>query len=236
MRPGAGEGQEHIRAGRRLIDPMQMFRPLRPRLAIGVLTGLCLAAFLVSIPLPRADGELLGGDGFGYYVYLPSVVLDHDLDFSNQAAALTSRGGIPLSRRTPSGLPANVWPAGPALLWLPFFLLAHGLAIVLNAMGAGIRLDGCGYWHQSFVIAGNIAYGGMGLAFAFDAARRVVAPAGALWAALLLTCAGNLVYYLTGEPSMSHPVSLFAVAAFYACWMKTRGQCGRRAGPRRSVR
>ena len=53
MRPGAGEGQEHIRAGRRLIHPMQMFRPLRPRLAIGVLTGLCLAAFLVSIALPE---------------------------------------------------------------------------------------------------------------------------------------------------------------------------------------
>ena len=154
------------------------------------------------------------------------MVLNHNLDFSNQAAALTSRGGIPLSRRTPSGLPANVWPAGPALLWLPFFLLAHGLAIVLNGMGAGIRLDGCGYWHQSFVIAGNIAHGGLGLALAFDAARRVVAPAGALWAALLLTCAATSCITSQGEPSMSHPVSLFAVAAFYACWMKTRGQWG----------
>jgi hypothetical protein len=202
--------------------------PRHPTLVLGTLVLVCLAAFLGSIPLPRADGQLLGGDGFGYYVYLPSLVLDHDLDFTNQVAALTPGGQAVARDRTPTGLFPNLWPAGPALLWLPFFLLAHSLALALDALGAGIRLDGCGYWHQAFVIAGNIAYGGVGIALAFGAARRVASTLSALWSTVLLVCAGNLVYYLTAEPSMAHPVSVFAVGAFYWLWMRSRGGSGAR--------
>ena len=198
----------------------------RPGLVLGTLTAVCLAAFLASIPLPRADGQLLGGDGFGYYVYLPSLVLDRDLDFTNQSDALGAGGSVLPAGRTPTGLRTNLWPAGPALLWLPFFLLAHGLALVLNAFGAGIRLDGCGYWHQSFVIAGNIVYGALGIALSFDAARRVASAGSALWATVTLVCAGSLVYYLTAEASMSHPVSVFAVGGFFALWTRERHRTG----------
>lgn len=208
------------------------------RIVLGALAAACLAAFLATIPLPRVDGVLLGTDGVGYYAYLPSVAIDHDVDFTNQFASLDPlrvRSEVPL---TPTGLPANFWPVGPAILWLPFFLLAHGLALAFDALGASIRLDGAGYWHQAFAISANILYGGVALLLAYEVARRVGSgraggdhcgaggPATCLWSTLTVALAGNLAYYMTAEPSMAHPVSAFAVCAFYLAWLRLRGRQG----------
>jgi hypothetical protein len=199
---------------------------LKPAAVLGALSLACLVVFLATIPLPRVDGQLVGGDGIGYYAYLPSLLLDHDLDFANQYAALLPPGPHLHTARTPTGLLFNYWPIGPALLWLPFFLLAHGLALVLTAAGVSIRLDGCGYWHQAFVIAGNIAYGGVALWLAFDVARRVARQASAMWAVVLVACAGNLSYYMTAEASLAHAASAFTVSLFFAVWLRTRGRGG----------
>ena len=199
---------------------------LKPAVVLGALSAACLAVFLATIPLPRIDGQLVGGDGAGYYAYLPTVVLDGDLDFANQYAALLPPAHHLLTARTPAGLPFNYWPVGPALLWLPFFLLAHGLALVLHAAGVSVRLDGCGYWHQAFVIAGNIAYGGAALWLAFDVARRVARQSSAMWAVVLVACAGNLAYYMTAEASLAHAAAAFVVSLFFAVWLRTRGRGG----------
>ncbi len=199
---------------------------LKPAVVLGAVSAACLVVFLATIPLPRVDGQLVGGDGIGYYAYLPSLLLDHDLDFANQYAALLPPGPHLHTARTPTGLLFNYWPIGPALLWLPFFLLAHGLALVLAAAGVPIRLDGCGYWHQAFVIAGNIAYGGAALWLAFDVARRVARQASAMWAVVLVACAGNLAYYMTAEASLAHAAAAFVVSLFFAVWLRTRGRRG----------
>ena len=213
------------RAAERGMTAMRRSR-LKPAVVLGGVWAACLIVFLATIPLPRVDGQLVGGDGVGYYAYLPSVVLDRDLDFANQYSALLPPGHHLLTARTPTGLSFNYWPVGPAILWLPFFLLAHGLALALTAAGAAIRLDGCGYWHQAFVIAGNIAYGGAALWLAFGAARRVAQNASAMWAVVLVACAGNLVYYMTAEPSLAHAASAFAASLFFAVWLRTRGRRG----------
>jgi hypothetical protein len=204
---------------------------LKPAVVLGAVSAACLVVFLATIPLPRVDGQLLGGDGVGYYAYLPSLLLDHDLDFANQYAALMPPGPHLHTARTATGLSYNYWPIGPALLWLPFFLLAHGLALALTAAGVAIRLDGLGYWHQAFVISGNIMYGGAALWLAFGVARHVARPASALWAVVLVACAGNLTYYMTAEASLAHAVAAFVVSLFFAVWLRTRG----RRGPGHSV-
>ncbi len=204
---------------------MQSSASTHPYLVLATLTAVCLAAFLAAIPIPRADGQLLTADGFGYYAYLPPLVLDHDLDVRDQfAPRAEARSGTAGPARAQAAPPP--WTIGTALLWLPFFVLAHALALALDAFGAGIRLDGLGYWHQAFVLAGSIVYGGLALVFAFDVARRVASAASALWATVLLLCAGNLVYYMTAEPSMAHAVSAFAVGLFYVLWMRWRGAWG----------
>lgn len=196
--------------------------------AIVFLTLLCLGAFLVTIPLPRADGQLIGSDGIGYYVYLPSAWLDRDLDFADEYAVFFAYAGdaTPESafylQQTPQGVPPNQWAIGPALLWSPFFLLAHLLALGLQAGGVPIATDGYGFLYQATVLIGSILFAGAGVWLAYRFVLHWVQAQAALAGALLVVLGGNLIYYMTAEPSMSHGVSAFASALFFLLWSKRR--------------
>lgn len=142
---------------------------IRPAISILLLTLLSIAVFLVTIPLPRADGQLIGSDGIGYYVYLPSAWLDGDLDFTDEYAVFFAYAGDATPetafylQHTPQGVPPNQWAIGPALLWSPFFLLAHLFALGLQAGGVPVAADGYGYLYQAIVLIGSILYAGAGM-------------------------------------------------------------------------
>ncbi len=193
-----------------------------PRLLLVGLFVLCLAAFAATIPLPHADGQLVGSDGVYYYAYLPSLVLDRDLDLANQYARLLPADAVARMQPTATGLVPNAYALGPALLWLPFFLLGHGAALLLRAAGAPLATDGTGYIYQAPAMAGSIVYGSAGLFLVYRAGRRYFAAGTSAWTAALLCLATNLVYYLIAEPSMSHALSFFAVAVFFERWLAWR--------------
>ena len=198
----------------------------RPALAILTLTVACLFAFAVTLPLPRVDDQLVGSDGIRYYVYLPSLWIDGDLDFTDEYLHLyrsqPRTAAYLIADRTPTQLPANRFGIGPAILWSPFFLAAHLLALLARAAGVGLVADGYGAFYQAPVLAGSILYGGLGAWLCFRAASRVASSRAALAATLLVVLAGNAIYYLTVEPSMSHPLSMFASATFFYVWLSSR--------------
>ncbi len=190
------------------------------------MTAACVLAFGATVPLPRVDDQLVGSDGVRYYVYLPSVLLDGDLDFTDEYRQLyrshPRTAAHLVADLTATGLPANRFGIGPAVLWTPFFIAAHLLAVLLEALGWTIGTDGTSAFYQAPVLAGSILYGGAGAWLCFRAALRVASPKAALAATLLIVLAGNPIYYLTVEPSMSHPLSLFASSAFFYLWLTTR--------------
>ncbi|MDO8672032.1 MAG: hypothetical protein Q7O66_11460 [Dehalococcoidia bacterium] len=57
-----------------------------------------------------------------------SASVDHTLDFTKSYAALTISQNEPQSL-THTGLTGNGCFVGSALLWIPFFLIAHALAL-----------------------------------------------------------------------------------------------------------
>lgn len=184
------------------------------------LAALALAAFLLTLPLPRVDGMLIGSDGIGYYMYTRSIALDGDLHFANEYGALYP--GIALDGlRTPTGHIANHYAIGPGLLWLPFFLAAHGLALALAAAGLPVATDGYGPLYQAAIAIGSIVYGSLGMALTYGATRRLF-PGTALAACAILWLATNIIYYMVIEPSMSHMCSLFATSLLFAVWMGGR--------------
>src|SRR3954465_5599314 len=71
----------------------------------------------------------IGVDGRYYWAYLTSLALDHDLDLENQYADPESGNYYEYSR-TPPGRLANPFSLGPALLWMPFFAVAHAASLV----------------------------------------------------------------------------------------------------------
>lgn len=194
------------------------------------LSVLCLFAFLFTIPLPRIDNQLVGSDGVYYYAYLPSLLLDGDLDFTDEylyfLAYAPDEAERIINNPTPKGVPPNQWPIGPAILWTPFFLLAHLLANLFNLLGANILTNGYGYFYQAFVLTGSILYGGAGLVLTYRFVRELAAEEAALIAVVLVAFGGNLVYYMTAEPSMAHALSAFASGLFFYTWMQRRNRPG----------
>ncbi|HSJ27825.1 MAG TPA: hypothetical protein VLB67_06400 [Acidimicrobiia bacterium] len=204
---------------------------IRPEHAAVWLTLACLGAFWLSTFVPRADGSLLGSDGTHYFSYLPSVILDGDLDFTNDYEILLA--GEPekrdeyLNALTPTGRPANVWSIGPAILWSPFYIGAHAVMLVLSALNYPVSADGYGYPYQLAALTASVLYGGLGLILIQRAVGHVVENRRSVAVALVLvTAGGNLIYYMTIEPHMSHAVSVLGVGMLSALWLPNRTGSG----------
>jgi len=156
-------------------------------------------------------------DGVNYYAYLHSIVIDHDLDFSDEyraaEAAHVSVTDVLVGTRMSTGLLANFQPVGSALLALPFYLVA------LASHPNGEPQFGPPFI-TAFVVA-SVFYGLMALALSVRLAEGVTgsrpAAAGAAVTAALAT---PFVYYLVYEPSYSHTFSAFAAAAFILAWWR----------------
>jgi len=203
-------------AGRRLAAWAQA-HPERTLLALGCA---CLLIFLASIPLPHADSMLIGSDGVGYYMVVRSLVLDGNLDFSNEFARLYPQEPA-RAVRSPTGLTVNPYAVGTGLLWLPFFGAAHLAILGLTRLGLPYAADGYGYPYQAAVCIGSIVYGIGGMLLMYRALRRMF-PRAALATCLLTWLASNYIYYLVAEPSMSHMCSFFAAALLMNFWLAVR--------------
>jgi hypothetical protein len=181
-----------------------------------------LLLFLALLRVPRVDGQLIGSDGVYYYVYVRSLVLDRDLDFADEYAYFQ----IPASKygQTPLGRAPNKYAVGPALLWMPFFLTAHAIALAGRALGLGVAADGYGYLYQAAISIGSMVYGALGFWLASICARRMFSRLAAVSAVALLWLASNSFYYMVFEPSMAHMVALFSVSLALTVWfLRFRG-------------
>jgi len=203
-----------------------------PGFILAGLTFICLLIFWVTIPLPRIDNQLVGSDGTYYYIYLPSFWLDGDLDLTDEYSYFINQDQEKLAsilsseKATPTGLPANQWSVGTAIFWSPFFLLAHILANILQPLGVNVSKDGNGYLYQAIVLSGSIIYGGLGLWFVYRFTAALTSKKAALYGTSLVMLAGNVIYYMTAEPSMSHNVSLFLSGLFFYTWLQRRHRPG----------
>jgi hypothetical protein len=178
-----------------------------------VCLGLFLLAVLTGLWSGRRSGVAFNnvrGDGRFYYVYLPSIVIDGDVDFRNQIKEHWDVSFRPelLEDRTATGLVHNKYPIGLALTLLPAFLVGHALALTT---GAWIAADGYS-WPYQVACLGWIAFllwralvridqlmtGGLG-----------ISPASTLFGVVVVVLATPCGYYTWREPFMVHIVSLF---------------------------
>jgi hypothetical protein len=176
--------------------------------------------------LPLALGALylqpqrVASDGIFYFASLHSVVVDFDLDFENEYRVLGAEPGYFLP--TVTGRLPNNYSVGPALFWLPLYLVAHGLALL------GLyRPTGFGYPYFTAAATTTAVVGFFGVVFVFRLIRSYFDPAVAFAAALFVWLATFHVWYMVFEPSMSHALAMASVAGFFL--MTHRGIRGSRA-------
>jgi hypothetical protein len=176
-------------------------------------------------------GYGVGGDGDGYYAYLPSIIINHNLNFEDQYlsspwinsnnrfmdrdAAMKSLSDK-LSRRTLTGHVNDVFPIGSAILWSPFFIFSLALTSFLNLFGFNFSMDGYSAISQYVTMLGSIIYATVG----FLLVNRLVSYFGIKQRSIILSIyfvlAGTFaIQYLAIEPSMSHANDFFIITLFF---------------------
>jgi hypothetical protein len=189
-----------------------------------------LALFLLSLPLVN---PWVRGDGVGYYAYARAPLIEHNLDFTHDYQAanesfregrLDESGQPKAAFRTITGHLDNHFTVGPALLWSPFLLVAHGSVLVAWELGSSIAADGFSAPYRYAMAFGTALYGFLALFFSFRLARKYIDPLWAFLATLTIWWASSLPVYMYFNPSWSHAHSAFTAALFLWYWEQTRGE------------
>lgn len=186
--------------------------------------------FVVSLPFVN---PWVRGDGVGYYAYARSLLIEHRLDFApdwlHANASFTEgrvddQGRILATEYTVTGHIDDHFSVGPAILWSPFLLAAHGLVHAANKLGFAIPADGFSRPYRIAMAASTALYGFLGLLLSLDLARQYYAEKWALLATIAIWFASSLPVYMYFNPSWSHAHSAFAVSLFLWYWHRTRSR------------
>ncbi len=202
-----------------------------------ILAGIFLAAFLLWTPLgcfaPWVPEKLHqgpwdssfafyslimldGSDEGGHYVYLPSLVFDRDLDFSNNW-----KFNVQAFTATSTGVARNYWTIGAALLWAPFFFLGHGLSYFYARTGHPMELDGYDFPYLTLTGLETVVYAFLGVLCLTRILRRFTSERAAFWIAAISWFSSLVPFYSFIQTKMSHGpeaalVSLFLLTALRA--------------------
>ena len=187
-----------------------------------------LLLFILTLPLLN---PWIRGDGVGYYAYARAPLIEHSLDFTHdyQSANESFREGrfdesgqIKSQFRTCTGHLENHFTVGPAMLWSPFLLAAHGGVLLARELGSKIPADGFSAPYRYAMAFATGLYGFLALLLAFRLACKYVGPTWSFVATLAIWWASSLPVYMYFNPSWSHAHSAFACALFLWYWDATR--------------
>ena len=189
-----------------------------------------ILVFLFFLSLPLIN-PWIRGDGVGYYAFARAPLIEHSLDFEHDYLNANSgfrehrvdeTGRIKTFFRTRTGHLDNHFSVGPAILWAPFLLLAHGVVLLARAAGSSVTADGFSAPYRIAMAFATALYGFLGLLLSFRLAGKYVHKHWALLATLGVWWASSLPVYMYFNPSWSHAQSAFAVALFLWYWHETR--------------
>jgi hypothetical protein len=157
---------------------------------------LCLSLFLIRVHSPRVFfiGE---GDDESYFAYARTVLVDRDLNFSNEPLQ-TLRGPN-------ASMQAARYSIGPGLAWIPFLAIGR---LVPSQTSNQVSLA---EWIAACL--GTICLGLGSVLALFFLLRRFFSVDTAFWAVVCVWLSSPLLYYLFRRPLMSHGAEFFFLSA-----------------------
>jgi hypothetical protein len=192
-----------------------VFRILPPGFATGIARERLLLVVLLLVLIPLLFRSVLSGvDPVGYYSWVRSGVMDRDLDTTDEYRAF---GNDDLTGRTRAGYNPNPYAIGAPLLWLPFFMLAHGIE--------SVRLPASQGYETTYVVLVSLAsllYGFCAILVLHGIASELFGPRAATLAAIGGWLATPLVFYTYCHPLMSHAADAFGNALVMLAWYRLR--------------
>ncbi len=144
----------------------------------------------------------ISSDKADYYIYLPATFIygwdvnkfQKNVDIERQGFTLDYKTGKVLDKTT----------CGVAILWLPFFLVAHSIALIFN-----LQPDGFSPFYEHFSVIPGPIFLVLGLFFLRRFLKRYFTPFISYLTVILLFLGTNLYYYSIDEGLMSHVNSFF---------------------------
>ncbi len=161
--------------------------------------------------------RLIMSDGKGYYAYLPAIFIYQDLDYgfveyyeSKYYPSDETPSYFKEFRYQFNGAIVNKYFAGIAILMLPFFLLAHLLALVFG------QADGYSMAYQIAIGLSSFFYLLLGLLALRKLLGYFTQNNESQIACILMAVAlgTNLAYYVVAEGTMPHAYLFFLVTSF----------------------
>ena len=191
---------------------------------VAVLGALLLITYLAAaIAFPKSSGQIVVGDAKGHYVQLRSLVFDRDLDFRNEYLALASSSmrieDWPTWDLTATAHVRNYMPVGPALLWLPVYVIVVLVDWLLALIGLGAIPHG--YERSLQLVPGAVGVLATTVAaqLTWRMAARFTSRAMAVIGAVTVWLGSHALYYSLVSPAYSHAASMLTAALFFWYWL-----------------
>ena len=182
---------------------------------------LYLNVFVHSLFTAETWGLVTGHDQPQYYMQMHSFLFDFDARYENEYDLMPAvKAGM--AEWQPTDPFHNVAPIGSALLWMPFYIVAHLCVLGLRAGNALFVANGVSAPYAMAAAFGSNALVLLGMLMLYQTLRRWVSARAAFMTILVLYFASNLSWYLTGEVWMSHAPSFFAACLVFYVWVRLR--------------
>jgi len=149
-----------------------------------------------------------GADRVYYYAYARSIVIDRDLDFSNEFAARPPSSGA-LVR---NGRQLNKYPIGTPLIGLPAFAVTHAVVSGLRKIGVGLSADGYSAPYAMAFALSQLGVTLLGMWLLYLTLLRYFAAQAAAIAVVAAWFGTNALHYTAVDLMMSHAAALFSTA------------------------
>ena len=195
---------------------------MRPLLKDKFFLFLIILEILFAVVL--LSPSIHGSDGVGNFVYLRSLVVDHNIDFTNEYEYFDATKEYPFKFKefglTRTGKPVNRYGIGSSVLWAPFYIAVYNVRAILNIFDYKFSLEGYEYPFILAVAIGTAVYGSLGLIIIYLLLRLYFKPFLSFLAVLSFWLCSPAIFYMHLHPSMSHIPSFFLISTFYYLFFK----------------
>lgn len=161
-------------------------------------------------------------DGVGYYSYLRSFMIDHDINLENEYQHYKEIFPDINIEYSPTGKLINRFMIGCAIYWSPFFIIGHLLTKIANLFGANLLPDGYSMIYIISIAFGSSLYALFGLLLLMKLLREFFSKFTSFITIIGVWFATPLIFYMWFMPSVSHAISFFSVTCFIAYWFYAR--------------
>jgi hypothetical protein len=169
------------------------------------------------------ENGLETGDTSGYYFWLPSAFIYHDLpnpEITNRARCKAfGKPEIAMSELWPEGVRGDVvlnkYTMGMAVLYAPFFAAAHVLAPVW-----GYEADGFSMIYRYMIYLSGVVYGFLGLLVLRRVLLRYFDDTVTAWTLVAVGLATNLYFFASWNTAMCHAGQFLLFASLMYCTEK----------------